>query len=308
MSLELERSEPAKPISAAGHALLRCGADLVYLVEELYLRLFTLTLLLMLVGCAVAILFGELAHDNSQTTLTWTFAVGGVGVAAAGLARPRAAYLWLRYSTARQLAVAGPVAVALLISGPDSPSWWIAMPLLWVIATVSSSAAAITAAFATAAAYLAGTLIGGQPLIDHSDAGILSAAVALPANTLVARVIVEVVARFVLRLSRLEQTPTPREPVRVTNMAPTPGGLAPRRRSPEYLPSSAERLSRLTARQLEVALLTRDGLLRGEIAVCLGISPRQVERLLHDARVRVGAANANELVAMLVTGRLASHP
>jgi len=74
-------------------------------------------------------------------------------------------------------------------------------------------------------------------------------------------------------------------------------------------PAGRERLrartSLLTSRQLEVALLARDGLLEGEIAACLGISVRQVERLLHDARERSGAATTSELVALLVTGRLA---
>ena len=51
-----------------------------------------------------------------------------------------------------------------------------------------------------------------------------------------------------------------------------------------------EPTTRLTARQLEALLLARDGLMQAEIASCMGISSRQVERLLHDARERVGAA------------------
>jgi DNA-binding CsgD family transcriptional regulator len=62
--------------------------------------------------------------------------------------------------------------------------------------------------------------------------------------------------------------------------------------------------SRLTTRQLEVTLLLRDGLRQTEIAACLGISVRQVERLLASARERVDAATTTQLVAMLATGAL----
>ena len=78
-----------------------------------------------------------------------------------------------------------------------------------------------------------------------------------------------------------------------------------REQPPATDPGRPEPISRLTARQLEVALLVRDGLRQSEIALCLGISPRQVERHLHDARARVGAATTSQLVVMLVTGGLA---
>jgi LuxR family quorum sensing-dependent transcriptional regulator len=61
----------------------------------------------------------------------------------------------------------------------------------------------------------------------------------------------------------------------------------------------------LTARQLQVVLLAHDGLRQAEIAACLGISARQVERHLEQARKRAKAATTAQLVAMLVGGRLA---
>jgi DNA-binding CsgD family transcriptional regulator len=54
-----------------------------------------------------------------------------------------------------------------------------------------------------------------------------------------------------------------------------------------------------------VLLLLRDGLRQTEIAACLGISTRQVERLLAAARQRVGAATTSQLAAMLASGALA---
>ena len=62
--------------------------------------------------------------------------------------------------------------------------------------------------------------------------------------------------------------------------------------------------SRLTARQLEVALLLRGGLRYAEIAERLGITPRQVARLAAQARERARAGTSSHLVALLAQGRL----
>jgi hypothetical protein len=55
-------------------------------------------------------------------------------------------------------------------------------------------------------------------------------------------------------------------------------------------------------------LLVRDGLHHDEIASCLSVSRRQVERLVEQARSRVGAATTSELVGTLVDGRLVPAP
>jgi DNA-binding CsgD family transcriptional regulator len=62
--------------------------------------------------------------------------------------------------------------------------------------------------------------------------------------------------------------------------------------------------SRLTARQLEVALLLRGGLRYAEIGERLGVTPRQVARLAGQARERASAGTSSHLVAMLAQGRL----
>lgn len=153
----------------------------------------------------------------------------------------------------------------MLCNGPDSPSWWVALPLLWVIAAVSSTTLSVTAATVTAGAFLAGTALGGQTLVHNGDAEILGAAVALPGNILVGRLVAEVFARFVLRLHQLERQAealAPPRPVRVvaspgvpdhpTTPQPAPAGTQKRRRS----------LAHLTSRELEALLLVRDGLLQ----------------------------------------------
>jgi DNA-binding CsgD family transcriptional regulator len=288
-----------------GTALITRGADLVYLTEELYLRLFILTLSLTVVGAAVSIWFGVV---SSHAPLPLTLAIAAVAVllATVGLRRPRRAYLWLRFSRLRQVSPAVIGIIAVLINGPDSPSWWIALPLLWVIAAVSSTGLSFTAAAATAGAYLAGTALGGEAVVRHGNAEILAAAVALPANILIGRLVAEVFARFVLRLHELEsRVAPPARPIRVTV---TPAGAATEDGPTPHAKSAKRRPGRgfmgLTSRELEVVLLVRDGLIQPEIAPALGISTRQVERLLASARERTDSATTSQLVAKLVSEHL----
>jgi DNA-binding CsgD family transcriptional regulator len=302
MAAELSTVESPTLARNRGGALVRGGADLVFLAEELYLRLFRLTMCLTLVGCGLSIWFGAISRQGPPNPFTFLFAVAAALFATAGLVRPAPIYRWLRMSDTRVVPLAAFAAAMVLANGPDSPSWWVALPLLWVIADVGSITLALRAAFVAAGAYLLGTHLGGEPLISRGDAGILAAAVALPANTLIGCLIAEVFAMFALRLHQLEQTTIP--PRQVANLAAPRPAHARGDADAQPAPAALHRLSKLTARQLEVALLLKDGLQHSEIAACLGISVRQVDRHISQARERAGASTASELVAMLVTGRL----
>jgi DNA-binding CsgD family transcriptional regulator len=308
MPAELQLTSPQTPSSGtASRVLIRRGADLVYLTEELYLRLFILTLLLTAIGCALSVWFAVI---GSRTSLALTSVIAALALALAilGLARPRPCYRWLRHSQLRQLSPAALAIIAVLCNGPDSPSWWVALPLLWVIAAVSSTTLSIAAATVTAGAYLVGTALGGEPLVHNGDAEILAAAVALPANILIGRLVAEVFARFVLRLHQLEcqaAVPAPPRPVRVVAGASIAGSAAMPRPVPAGTQKRRWSLAHLTSRELEALLLVRDGLLQTEIALALGVSTRQVERLLASARSRTGTTTTSQLVAKLVTEQLA---
>ncbi len=307
-AIELRPASGSPARSAAG-PLVRNGAELVHLTEALYLQLFRMVMALTLAGCVLSIWFGALADRGAPSALTLVFAGGGIAFAAAGLARPDHLYGWLRYSRWRQLTPAAVAATMVAVNGPDSPSWWVAMPLLWVVADLAPNGLALAAAAVTSLAYLAGTVLGGEALIQSGNAGILAAAVALFVNTAIGRLAAEVFGRFVLRLGRLAsaQADVSAKPVPVPNLAgahsETPAPTHARRR-----PRRTVGPLGLTARQLEVALLVRDGLRQSEIALCLSISPRQVARLLTDARERTGAASTAHLVAMLVAADLTPPP
>lgn len=309
MPRELERIETRAPVAPqpALRPMLR-GAERVHLAEELYARMFSVACALSITGVGLALCFSALDRGVPDPA-TIAFAALTAAFAVVGVVRPREAYLRLRSRIALQLTPAGLGALAVLVDGPESECWWLALPLLWVVSTMASTPVAVSAAMATAAAFVGGTILGGQALASPGDLGVLPATFALLAYTLLGRVLVDGFAGLVLGRHQLasELAGRPSRPVRVRGFAYRATASAPRtaakattaRRRPQPA-------SRITARQLEVTLLLRDGLRQTEIAACLGISVRQVERLLLAARERVGAATTTQLVAMLAAGALST--
>jgi DNA-binding CsgD family transcriptional regulator len=313
--LTLRRRAPQPAPSSPG-ALITAGADAVLLAEELFLRLFIMTLAFVLVASGLSVWINGVGHHSSGGVLTVSFALLGAAFAVAGLAQPRRLYCWLRYSPARQLAPAAAGAAAVLLNGPESPSWWVALALLLLVASVSSMRLSLIGATVAAGAFLGGTIIRGGHVINGGDVGVLAGTVGLIAYTIVGASVADVFGRFVLRLHRLEQdvaAPSRQAPQHVANLAwsAQPPGVADaasdsQARTSGHPPGrhDSSRPSRLTPRQLEAALLACDGLKQPEIAIALGVSPGQVARLLSQARERAGAATTGHLVAMLVTDRL----
>jgi DNA-binding CsgD family transcriptional regulator len=122
--------------------------------------------------------------------------------------------------------------------------------------------------------------------------------------------------RLVGHILWLNATPaTPLAPLRVGVWAPTASSETARsgRDEPQASPSIPGHvpahppggvIDRLTARQLQVVALLADGLRYADIAACLSISVRQVERHVANAIARAGVRTANELVAAAVAERL----
>lgn len=269
------------------------------------MRLVRVGFAILLVGCGLSLWFATLEH-GSPGPATSLFVGGAVLLGVAGCADPGEVYLLLRSRRSLQVAPAAFAAVAVLVDGPDSPCWWIALPLLWIVAAVSSAWLAVGAAAVTGIAFLAGTMLGGQALLGSQDSGVLPTAVGLPAYTLLGRVLVDGFVGLVLGRHQLIVADQQRmhNPLRVPNLAGSAKAGSAHGSSPPPARRASRSGSRLTPRQLEVTLLVRDGLRQTEIAACLGVSVRQVERLLRAARERVGARTTSELAAMLASGAL----
>lgn len=320
--------ELAAPAGRSAHeeesgALIRRGAQLVDLCEELHIRMFSLALVLLGVAGVVSIPLALANPLERPDALSAVFCAAALLAAGGGLVYRRPLYLWLRHSRPRQLAPGLLAAAIVVADGPYSPCWWVALALALVVATAGTAGPTLIASLLAASGYAAGTLLRGASLLPGGDGEYLTVLGGLLTNPLLARALTESFARFVLRLHRLEG-----ETVAARRSAPAallgaahPGGGAPEadgdlpsRRAqaaggdvpaPRRSPLRRNGASRLTARQLEVALLARDGLRQAEIAAALGISARQVGRHLEEARQRSGAATTAQLVAMLVEGRLA---
>lgn len=326
--------------------LIKRGAELVHLCEQMHVGMFTLALALL---GAAGIFSVPLAQANPLERghpLTLPFSSLATLATISAFRRRRNVYLWLRRNRFRQVLPGLAAAMLVLADGPYSPCWWIATALLLTVTTVSTAGPTLIAGAITAAAYAAGTLLHSKSLLPAGDTEYLTVTASLFANPLIARAVIESFARFVLRLHKLEREAIEaRQPIRVRAIVPsdeiarafaTPpettrgavmtdqiagatatragtsdtrsvtSGQAEPSNAPTPYDSSARRQAafRLTARQLEVILLARDGLHQPEIAGCLGISPRQVERHLEQARRRTGALTTAHLVAMLVSERL----
>jgi DNA-binding CsgD family transcriptional regulator len=300
---ELVSTSTAFPGSSSpSRALIRTGADLVHLTEDLYQRLFRLMCGLLAFGSVVSVWLAHLDHREPSGPLTTGLAAVGLSGALVGLRYPRPTYSWLRYSGLRQQLPGLIAAVLVLVDGPYSPTWWLAFPLLSLMASVASTRATLAWAVIGIGALAGGTLLHGASLAPDGDVRYLTAAAGLPALSLFARGIGEWFARFMLRLHQVERgLNSPTSSVRIWSVQGRSAvATLPAAAQPRYKARRGRPRSRLTARQLEVALLLRDGLHQAEIARCLGISARQVERLVEEGRRRVGASTTAELVATVI--------
>jgi DNA-binding CsgD family transcriptional regulator len=303
VSAEPEPQTSLAPAATRQTSLIRSGAELVHLGEDLYLRLYVLTLLLTVVGSALAIWFALVA-SKALVPLTVAIALITATGASWALTDVRRSYVWFREDRVRRLLPIAWGALAMLVNGPDSPSWWIALPMLWLTAAVGTTLLALVGAAVAGAAYLAGTAFGGEPLVRHGNAEILAAAIGLPANVLVGALLATLSGRFVVSLHRIEQGRRPR----ALDITPSNVGPSTRTKRP---PSAVRTLVRpalgrrdeqigLSPREFEASALLTEGREYPEIAECMGIETREVERLLESARHHVSAHNNTHLAALMV--------
>jgi DNA-binding CsgD family transcriptional regulator len=309
--MEIETTRSLAEDQPHGGWLIERGADLVHLSEELYGRLFVIPVVLLGLSGPLSLVFGYADHREAHGALTIIFAALAIVSSLLAASRVTAIYRWLRRRRWRVVVPGGLAVILVPVNGPYSPSWWISLALVISLAAIVPAGTAVGFALAAAAGYVGGTFLHGASMAPGGSVRYLAAAVGLPVNVLAARLIVEAFARYVLRLHRLERdlASEAERPVRVEDLSAAPmTGSTGRSVVPVRRKRRADSASRLTARQLQVALLLRDGLGHAEIAACLGISPRQVNRLVTEARQRAGAATTSQLVAMLVAGRVAPPP
>lgn len=308
-------------------SLVRCGAELVELSERFYRGIFVGALVFVGLASIAALALLPLRQSAGEGALPPTAVVAALLVVAAPLAvwHARALYRALRRRPWLEL---GPVLVAAaLVSYPlHSELWWPSCALLMLVATLAPLQRALAYCLVVLAANLAAHLVAGD-LPETPAVAVIGLWVGYPFWSAIFAVSTDRLAASILRLNA-ERARRRRAPVRVVSWSTAPrrdpdstpvkdtkGSAAPetsRNAAPSAepeagpgecgeMPSAEGAIQRLTARQLQVVALLADGLRYREVAACLSISVRQVQRHVSNGIARAGLRNANELVAVAVS-------
>jgi len=283
------------------------GAEVVGVVERFRIGVFTGALATVAIAAAGALALIP-ARDSAQAVAltTPTVLATALLVLVAPLAIWRAAPLYWRLRRTPEL-LAVPVALAAaLVSYPlRSELWWPACALLMLVATLVSLRTALVACGAALLANLVAHALAGD--LDTTPAvAILGLWVGLPFWSATASIFSEQIACHLQRLL-IAAPPVDTGPMRVSSWTEPEAPDGPQA-PPTLLPGPSPRASAdspLTSRQLEVIALLADGQRYAEVADCLAISVRQVRRHVENASARLGAGNANELIALAAAQGLA---
>jgi DNA-binding CsgD family transcriptional regulator len=275
------------------------GAELVALAEHFYRRAFAgAALFVGLAGAgAIAMLpIRDSASDVALTTptvlLTALLVIGALPAARFSLEL----YRLLRRHPALQL-VPVAIAAALLAYPLRSELWWPSCALLMLVALVTSLARTWASCLVVLLVNLAAHALAGD--LDTTPAvSIVGLWIGFGFWATLSAVFTDRIASYLMRLDVARTPPIapagdpPPEPVPDAEVVETPALPAP--------VEIDDRLQPLTARQLEVVALLADGRKYADVAACMAISARQVQRHVADAVRRLGVSNANELVAVAV--------
>jgi DNA-binding CsgD family transcriptional regulator len=294
----------------AGDDLVHSGAELVGLAERFYGGVFLGAIGFVGLAALAALALLPSRELPSGAPLAIAFLATGVIVALTPLAvwRSRQLYRALRRWPQPQLGLV--LVAAALIASPAMSSglWWPSCAILMTLAVVVPLPRLLAYCLLVLGANLAGHLVvadlGDVPAVDIIGLWIgfplWLAAIAIVSDRLVAQVlhINATVSREPPRRvpAYSPEPPSAPEPATAAVVVAAAGGAEePATPAPDGV------TRRLTARQLEVVALLADGLRQREVAACLSISERQVQRHVADAIGRLGLRNAYELAAVAVS-------
>lgn len=289
----------------AGHELLPASARaLVRVGERFYAGELRVTLALIVLAAGVAAVVGALGALGSAS---WRSVALAVLVAVFALvAIPRSEEL---YTAMRARPLLGMVPAALigtmlaLDGGLDSPLYIPAQAAPVMAALTGSVALAVGASGVMGSLYLVGVAASGRTLSGEDQFLVAASVLGFVAWAGLFGYFAHALTAFVMRLP----------------LVATPGALARRpkrvrigvqavvsKERPADEPS-ADMAFRLTARQIQVAVLVAEGMTSAEIARELGIAPATVDRHVTAAMRRAGTASRSHLAALVSASGLASQ-
>lgn len=295
---------------AASGALVRCGAELVELSERFYHGLFVgVVAFVGAAGVAALALLPLRVSDAGYTTITVIATSLLVAAVPFAVGHAHALYLLLRRSEAARLVVVL-LAASLVVHPLRSELWWPSCALLMVVSTLVPLRQALVYCLVVLLANLAAHAVA-RDFDETPPTAIIGLWIGYIYWCSACAVFTDRFVAYVLHLNRPAMPPK-LPPLRVHPAQPS-ATAEPHTGVPQpaqTLPSEAGgpdpdtprdgATGLLTARQLQVVALLADGLRYDEIAACLAISERQVQRHVSNATARLGLRNAHHLTAVAV--------
>jgi DNA-binding CsgD family transcriptional regulator len=321
--------------------IVRCGAELVGLSERFYGGMFVGAIAFVGMAALASLVLLPVRHPvASPGALTPAVIATGLLVIATPLAIWRAGALYRTLRLRRSVQLGLVVLAILLVAYPmRSEFWWPSCALLMLLAIVVPMRRALAYCVLLLAAVFGSHAVGGD-LREMSAIAIVGLCIGYPFWSAAVALCTDRLAGYLLRLNatRARRRRAPRRvsswtaPDRARTAGDAGGatdepaaGASSTRLLPGAGPSGAadddeERattsgvdgedatIDRLTARQLQVVALLADGLRYREVAACLSISARQVQRHVAQAAGRLGVSGAYELVAVAVSEGMVPDP
>jgi DNA-binding CsgD family transcriptional regulator len=294
-----------------GDGLVRSGAELVGLAERFYGGVFLGAIGFVGLAALAALALLPSREFPSGAPVAIAFLATGIIAALTPLAvwRSRQLYRVLRRWPQPQLGLV--LVAAALIASPAMSSglWWPSCAILMTLAVVVPLRRLLAYCLLVLGANLAGHLVAAD-LGDVPAVDIIGLWIGFP---LWLGAIAIVSDRLVAQVLHINATASREPPRRVPVYSPgPPSAPEPATAAVAVVAAAGDgddepatdaldgMTRRLTARQLEVVALLADGLRQREVAACLSISERQVQRHVADAVGRLGLRNAYELAAVAV--------
>jgi DNA-binding CsgD family transcriptional regulator len=303
-----------------GDVVVRSGAELVALSERFYGGVFIGAVGFLGLAALTALVVLPAREFRPGTPVALAFAATGGIVVAAALAVWRARELYCALRRWPQLQLVLVLVAAALVADPamSSALWWPSCAILMTLALVVPLRRVLAYCLVVLGANLAGHVIAAD-LDDVHAVDIIGLWIGYPLWLAAIAIVTDRLAAYVLRVNVTRSSDPPPEP-------PRPVSARHREPAPAAAPGAAEvvvatagdgdepatpaaesaagGIRRLTARQTQVAALLADGLRHREVAACLSISERQVQRHIAEAVARLGLRNAYELAAVAVSAGL----
>jgi DNA-binding CsgD family transcriptional regulator len=294
----------APPVADSVRAdLVRSGAELVELSERFYRGVFIGAIIFVTLASLAALALLPTRSSVPSNGPPVTVALTLFLIAAAPLAVWRAARLYrlFRRKPAAELGLLV-VAIALIVYPLRSELWWPACGLLMLLAALAPLRRALAYCFVVLLANLAAHAIAGD-LTTAPPVSMIGLWIGLVFWTTTFGLITERLATSILLVNVGDDHDPPRA-IRV--VASTVGVSSTQSSDVSDQPTDADDVvdvgaGGLSARQLQVVALMADGLRYRDIAACLSISERQVQRHVSNAIAGLGVGTSTELVALAVT-------